>query len=77
MVGLLVTVFSSVCPIHWLLLSFAFGPCIINALTRFISAQIAKIKLQMLLTPYQPLGMIKCDDALYKSFRNQRGKCGE
>lgn len=45
-----------------LLLTVAFGPCILNALTRFITAQIAKLRLQSLLTHYLPLE--NKDDAL-------------
>jgi len=44
-----------VSPLLLLLLIVAFGPCILNALTRCITTQIAKIGLQLLLTHYRPL----------------------
>ena len=32
-----------------------FGPCMLNAITQFITSQIESIKLQMIITPYSPL----------------------
>ena len=32
-----------------------FGPCILNAVTQFITSQIESIKLQMVVTQYSPL----------------------
>jgi uncharacterized protein involved in cysteine biosynthesis len=39
-----------------LLLALVFGPCILNAITHFISSRMAAIKLQLLVTQYRPLG---------------------
>jgi hypothetical protein len=43
-------------PIFMLLLALIFGPCILNAITRFISSRMEAIKLQLLVTQYRPLG---------------------
>jgi hypothetical protein len=43
-------------PIFMLLLALIFGPCILNAITRFISSRMKAIKLQLLVTQYRPLG---------------------
>jgi hypothetical protein len=38
-----------------LLLILLFGPCIINAISRFISQQVQRIKFQFLVKEYSPL----------------------
>jgi hypothetical protein len=42
-------------PLFMLLLIFLFGPCIINAVSRFISQQVQLIKLKVLVKEYSPL----------------------
>jgi hypothetical protein len=42
-------------PLFMLLLILLFGPCMINALSRFLSQQIQGIKLQFLVKEYSPL----------------------
>jgi hypothetical protein len=44
-------------PLFMLLLVLLFGPCIINALSKFISRQVKKIKFQLLVKEYSPLLM--------------------
>jgi hypothetical protein len=46
---------TSADPLFMLLLIFLFGPCIINALSRFISQQVQQIKFQLLVKKYSPL----------------------
>jgi len=38
-----------------LFVTFLFGPCILNAITHFITSQIESIKLQMVIAQYSPL----------------------
>jgi hypothetical protein len=49
-------------PLLMLLLALVFGMCILRAITTFISLQMEKIKLQLLVTQYRSLGQEK----LYK-----------
>jgi hypothetical protein len=44
-------------PLFMLLLIFLFGSCKINALSRFISQRVQRIKLQLLVKEYPPLPM--------------------
>ena len=45
-----------------------FGPCILNAITQFITSQIESIKLQMVIAQYSPLN----DGELWMSYKNMR-----
>ena len=45
-----------------------FGPCILNAITPFITSQIASIKLQMVIAQYSPLN----NGELWMSYQNMR-----
>ena len=45
-----------------------FGPCILNAVTQFITSQIESIKLQMVIVQYSPLN----DGKLWMSYQNMR-----
>jgi hypothetical protein len=42
-------------PLFMLTLALLFGPCIINALSKFISSQVQKIKFQLLVREYSLL----------------------
>jgi hypothetical protein len=52
-------------PLFMLLLILLFGPCIINALSRFISQQVQWIKLQLLVKEYSPLPMDETSTPFY------------
>ena len=45
-----------------------FGPCILNAVTQFVTSQIESIKLQMVLAQYSPLN----NGELCLSYQNTR-----
>ena len=42
-------------PLFMLFAAILFGPCILNAITQFITSQIESIKLQMVIAQYSPL----------------------
>jgi uncharacterized protein involved in cysteine biosynthesis len=48
-------------PLVMLLLALVFGPCILIAITHFISSQMEAIKMQLLVTQYRPLGQEEPD----------------
>ena len=45
-----------------------FGPCILKAITQFITSRIESIKLQMVIAQYSPLN----DGELWMSYKNMR-----
>ena len=45
-----------------------FGPCILNAITPFITSRIESIELQMVIAQYSPLN----DGELWMSYQNMR-----
>jgi hypothetical protein len=53
-------------PLFMLLLIFLFGPCIINALSRFISQQVQQIKLQLLVKEYSSLPIHELSITFYQ-----------
>ena len=46
-----------------------FGPCILNAITQFITSRIESIKLQMVIAQYSPLN----DGELWMPYQNMKG----
>ena len=42
-------------PLFMFFAALLFGPCILNAITQFITSQIESIKLQMVIVQYSPL----------------------
>ena len=55
-------------PLFMLFAVLLFGPCILNAITQFITSRIESIKLQMVIAQYSPLN----DRELWMSYQNMR-----
>jgi hypothetical protein len=60
-----------------LLLAPLFGPCIINALSRFISQQVQWIRLQVLVKEYSPLPMHEPSIQFYRGLWRPQGSTSE
>ena len=55
-------------PLFMLFAALLFGPCILNAVTQFITSRIESIKLQMVIAQYRPLN----NRELWMSYQNMR-----
>ena len=55
-------------PVFMLFAMLFFGPCILKAITQFITSRIESIKLQMVIAQYSPLN----DGELWMSYKNMR-----
>jgi hypothetical protein len=61
-------------PLFMLLLALLFGPCIINALSRFISQHIQRIKFQLLVKEHSPLPIWTLHPVLSESTGDHTGQ---